>query len=99
MQIIVTWETVVTETRTVVLEGDDIPDFLGSALEAGYDLDLDTALVSNVYRGVSSDEIEAIRGHLRDYLADREDGGNGWPIEPTNIETFSREIKKIETVR
>ncbi len=93
MQITVTWETVVTERRTLVLEGEDIPDFLGSALEAGYDLDLDTALIGNVYRGISDDEVDALRAHLRDYLADRED------MEPTQETVFSRELVKIETVR
>lgn len=97
MQIIVTWDTVVTERRTLVLEGEGIPDFLGSALDAGYDLDLDAALVSNVYRGVSEDEVDALRAHLRDYLADREDAEGG--VEPSKVDVFSRELVKIETIR
>lgn len=99
MQITITWDTVVTERRVIVLEGEDIPDFLGSALDAGYDLDLDAALIDNAYRGVSEDEIDTIRRHLRDHLADLEDQPGGPATQPRMSDVFSRELVKIETVR
>lgn len=88
------WTTQVTEKHSVVLEGEDIPDLIGSALEAGYDLDLDLAVIGNVYRGISSDEVQRIRDHITDLIADYEETSTQQDVQVTE-----RELTKIETVR